>query len=481
MNGSLGSGFLTTIMRFVTNVDNWIPVMAPVLAAMLLWRRPPAALLPFRGRLARALRTRSAAVVLVLALATGTTDLAANHLKDLVDRKRPCKDPRVAHLVETRWTVHGTRSFPSSHAANSAALATVTALFYPALAWPAAAFAFLVGFSRIYLGVHYPLDVAAGWLMGILSGGLWFMALRGLAQTKDSWAYTRRFRRPSASGSIPSPPADEGRVPWKKIKTRSLDGLPADAWMYQGGERLAVVVHGLGGGLASAAVPGSELVARGYSVLLCPLRGHDGSGDRPTSGGPEEAYDLLGVLRLARESGFQPGQTLLYGSSMGAGVCLKAAALTGQTYLGAVLHAVVPDFAAAARNKLGKLQSRVLLRMIPADRRRGLAAWKPVVYSSLMAPETPVAALCGSRDSISSPQDAERTVASASRSMVAVLGGAHHPSWLSDRTDMYQYRAALDEILQFINSDIGVMRIYIDENGEVRNLPSSHRKMGAQQ
>ena len=69
----------------------------------------------------------------------------------------------------------GSSSFPSSHSATTASIATI---FIERLrrrsrwAWLALLLPLIIGFSRIYVGVHYPTDVLAGWLLGFLLGAL---------------------------------------------------------------------------------------------------------------------------------------------------------------------------------------------------------------------------------------------------------------------------------------------------------------------
>lgn len=66
-------------------------------------------------------------------------------------------------------------SFPSGHTAAGFLMATLVSAAFPALTVPALLWAFGVGFSRIYLGVHYPTDVLAGMGLGLSSAqaGLW--------------------------------------------------------------------------------------------------------------------------------------------------------------------------------------------------------------------------------------------------------------------------------------------------------------------
>ena len=61
-------------------------------------------------------------------------------------------------------------SFPSNHAANSAALATVFSMIYPHLRFILWGLAITVMFSRVYIGVHYPLDIISGGMLGTIYG-----------------------------------------------------------------------------------------------------------------------------------------------------------------------------------------------------------------------------------------------------------------------------------------------------------------------
>lgn len=98
-------------------------------------------------------------------ISVALSDWTANTLKHLVGRIRPC------HALEgARILVGCSNSFsmPSNHAANSSAI--ILALSYISgkwVRWMALTVALLVGFSRVYVGVHYPSDVIIGALTGI--------------------------------------------------------------------------------------------------------------------------------------------------------------------------------------------------------------------------------------------------------------------------------------------------------------------------
>jgi undecaprenyl-diphosphatase len=99
--------------------------------------------------------------------------------KDVFERLRPSHALEGVNLVKlSSWQLiydykGGQYGFVSSHAANAFSLATIFALLgkhYKALPILIYLWAILVGYSRVYCGVHYPLDVVAGALLGILIG-----------------------------------------------------------------------------------------------------------------------------------------------------------------------------------------------------------------------------------------------------------------------------------------------------------------------
>jgi undecaprenyl-diphosphatase len=85
-------------------------------------------------------------------------------LKLWIERDRP---PVSRPVPEPLLEAPSTYSFPSGHATVAFACATVLVLAVPRLRWPLFALAALIAFSRVYVGVHYPLDVLAGAALGV--------------------------------------------------------------------------------------------------------------------------------------------------------------------------------------------------------------------------------------------------------------------------------------------------------------------------
>lgn len=159
INGSLRNGFFDLLMPFVSNKWNFAIPAAILLVYVLLFR-------PKRDRI---IAVSAIAVILL-------TDETSQLLKDLFQRTRPFHPLRDT----TRLVSY---SFPSNHASNMFALAAFLSYNYSRsglLCFPAAA---LVGYSRIYVGSHYPFDVLGGALWGILVGLLGAAAVQRLMRS----------------------------------------------------------------------------------------------------------------------------------------------------------------------------------------------------------------------------------------------------------------------------------------------------------
>lgn len=138
-------------------LDATMPRLSHAADFSKLWMAIGAGLL-LGGRKDRRAATRGLASVAV-------TSAVANQLaKRLSNRERP--ERTGVPLIRLARRIPTSSSFPSGHSASAAAFAVGAALELPKAAAPLGALAGAVGFSRVYTGVHYPGDVAAGFALG---------------------------------------------------------------------------------------------------------------------------------------------------------------------------------------------------------------------------------------------------------------------------------------------------------------------------
>ena len=445
ING-VDSTVLTAFMRFITNVDNWIPFLAAGIF-LLLWMGRTRPNRQGRGRWGRAFAGRNPRIVILcLILATAASDQACYHIKRWSGRQRPCFDESISGMVDYRGDVHGNRSFPSAHASNSAALAATVSFAYPPLVPFAAALAFLVGLSRIYLGVHYPLDVITGWSIGTASALLVWLLLRKYSLRPGLIGFTNRFRYRQPA------PYERPSDPWTVRSLVSLDGYSVHGYLRPGGKELVVMVHGLNGDVNAMVPPGNIFGELGCSVLIVQLRGHDGHPVPVTSGGPEEAYDLAGaIMEAVAGMGFARSSIILYGSSMGGAVAMKVAGLLGEGVAGVIVHGTFSNFFESSDMRLGVIRTRIMKLFMPAGVRNGLEVFRPGDYPGRWQ-RTRFVYITGERDSISPPEVSEE-LSGLTGGRVILLDGAGHPVWHSRSWSAIQIRSAFTEALGFIRGE----------------------------
>lgn len=146
------SPFFDWLMYWLSNKWIWIPAYLIILFYIFKTRKNYKAILICIG--------------LLIPCADMTSSLV---LKPLIERPRPCHQPEIFTKMKLVGDCGGKYGFVSSHAANTFAIATFIFLLFSAQKIWILGFlwAFLIAYSRVYLGVHFPLDVFFGAIIGI--------------------------------------------------------------------------------------------------------------------------------------------------------------------------------------------------------------------------------------------------------------------------------------------------------------------------
>ncbi|MEW6511499.1 MAG: phosphatase PAP2 family protein [Bacteroidota bacterium] len=160
VNQTLANPVGDLLWPLITDYDRLLPVRIVLVGVWLF--------LMVKG----GVRGRTAAILLIPVIFCADK-LSSAVIKELVGRPRPC------HVIDGVPVVQGIHmlvncgsglSFPSSHAVNNFAVATVFASYYRRWVWWFYGWAAIVALSRPAVGVHYPSDILGGAIIGFLVG-----------------------------------------------------------------------------------------------------------------------------------------------------------------------------------------------------------------------------------------------------------------------------------------------------------------------
>ena len=159
---SFYNDFMDTIMLMVTRKETWVPFYLTIVFFFV-----------------KNYRSKALMILLFMGLTVVASDQISVLLKVTLQRLRPTHEPALEGMVHMAFQKGGLYSFVSSHASNMFAVFVFTSrifknrsYFVLMLFW-----ALVVSYSRIYVGVHYPLDVVGGALLGWFLGVLMFKVL----------------------------------------------------------------------------------------------------------------------------------------------------------------------------------------------------------------------------------------------------------------------------------------------------------------
>ena len=178
INQGLSNAFFDWLMPILRNPYTWAPLYLFIIIFSI-----------------RNYRKTGLLIVLFILITFGIADaLSSSVIKKSVQRIRPCNDIEFKDEVTVRVRCGSGYSFTSSHAANHFAISTVLILIFyrrwKHILWLALLWAVCVSFAQVYVGVHYPLDILGGAILGAvigcLTGLLFRTAAPGFASIKSA-------------------------------------------------------------------------------------------------------------------------------------------------------------------------------------------------------------------------------------------------------------------------------------------------------
>lgn len=159
INGQWANPFFDAVMPFMRTSLNWAPLYLFLLVLVL-----------------HNFKAKGLPWIVLFLVTVSLTDMTGTYVfKHNIERLRPCRDPEfLQHVRMVLKECAGGYSFTSNHAANHFGMAAFFFITFRHMigkwAWIGLFWAALIAYAQVYVGVHYPLDVMGGALLGLAFG-----------------------------------------------------------------------------------------------------------------------------------------------------------------------------------------------------------------------------------------------------------------------------------------------------------------------